>query len=26
LKYMIEQRVREQWGVQLMPEPVFVGF
>lgn len=26
LKYMIEQRVREQWAVQLMPEPVFVGF
>jgi len=26
LKFMIEQRVREQWGVQLMPEPVFVGF
>jgi UDP-N-acetylmuramate dehydrogenase len=26
LKYMIEERVREQWGVQLMPEPVFVGF
>ncbi len=26
LKYMIEQRVREQWGVQLIPEPVFVGF
>jgi UDP-N-acetylmuramate dehydrogenase len=26
LKYMIEQRVREQWGVQLVPEPVFVGF
>jgi UDP-N-acetylmuramate dehydrogenase len=26
LKYMIEQRVREQWGVQLTPEPVFVGF
>ena len=26
LKYMIEQRVREQWGVQLMTEPVFVGF
>jgi UDP-N-acetylmuramate dehydrogenase len=26
LKYLIEQRVREQWGVQLMPEPVFVGF
>jgi UDP-N-acetylmuramate dehydrogenase len=26
LKSMIEQRVREQWGVQLMPEPVFVGF
>ncbi len=25
LKYMIEQRVREQWGVQLMTEPVFVG-
>ncbi len=25
LKYMIEQRVREQWGVQLVPEPVFVG-
>jgi UDP-N-acetylmuramate dehydrogenase len=26
LKCMIEQRVREQWGLQLMPEPVFVGF
>ena len=26
LKFMIEQRVSEQWGVQLMPEPVFVGF
>jgi UDP-N-acetylmuramate dehydrogenase len=26
LKHLIEQRVREQWGVQLMAEPVFVGF
>ena len=26
LEFTIEQRVREQWGVQLMPEPVFVGF
>lgn len=26
LEYMIEQRVREQWGIQLIPEPVFVGF
>ncbi len=26
LKDMIQQRVHEQWGVQLVPEPVFVGF